>query len=116
MTFLLKINSPLALEHVLQQQFPELAAFFEADIHDFKGHILRPVISHQGGGLQVSHSQLHLQLHLRSGSQMHVRGRQTAGEAGHFDIQLAILLQVCAHRGNVFLQANSRVPALPHKF
>src|SRR6266852_2575353 len=42
------------LRKIVGQQTTVLASFFETHVHNLKGHVLRAVVAHKRGGLQVS--------------------------------------------------------------
>src|SRR6267154_6562407 len=65
---------------------PVLAAFLQVHVHDLEGHVLRAVIAHERGGLQVTHADLQLQLHLRSRGEVPADGRHATAQARGLDL------------------------------
>src|ERR1700739_2302834 len=82
---------------------------------NFKCPALCAIVAHQCGRQQVAQPHLHTQLYVGAGSQMHIGGRQPARQAGGFDLQPAILLEIGAYGRNCFLKPYARMPPLPYE-
>src|SRR5579872_2876334 len=82
-------RSGAARGDVICEKTAETAALLEGDVHDFERHVLRTVVTHQRGGLEVAQAELKFELYRRTWRQVAADFRHAAGEAGGFDLKAA---------------------------
>src|SRR5690349_22210462 len=101
---------------VLRKQAAILASFFETHIDNFKCHVLRAIIPHEGGGLHVAKPKLQLKLHVSSGREMTADRGDAAGKACRLNLQAAAILEIRAHGGHRLVKPYASMAALANKF